>query len=586
MVLLAFSFLAGIVTVLSPCILPVLPVVLSGSVGGGKARPLGIIAGFVLSFVVFTLTLSAIVEALGVPPDTLRIVAAATILVFGLFTVIPALKEGFSSFATRLVSRPSAGGPRAVKRGFWSGLTLGAGLGVVWTPCVGPIMASVISLALSSSVDAGSVAITLAYAAGTAVPLFLIMQGGRKLLARFAFLSRNTENIQKGFGALMVVAALALFSGVDRRFQSFVLNVFPAYGAGLIALEDNEAVRAALDDRSRGASPEVSMAGGMEAGSGAGIDPLALGSGVWLNSPPLTLEGLKGKVVLVDFWTYSCVNCVRTVPYLRAWHDAYAESGLVIVGVHSPEFAFEKSESNLRKAMAELGVVWPVVQDNDFGIWRAYSNRYWPAHYLYGRDGRLVSTHFGEGKYEETERLIRKLLAEESGARTSDDFRRLSGALASSRVEGSRPIAEERSPETYLGYGRGKRFASPEDPSRDRDAAYSLPAALENDRWALSGTWRIERERSVGAAGSSLSFRFSAAKVYLVINPMGGGGSGAVAATVTVDGKRVSGGDVRDGVLALDGDRLYTLLDLAEQTTGVIEVTFDGPAAVYAFTFG
>ncbi len=582
--LIAFSFLAGIVTVLSPCILPVLPVVLSGTVGGGKARPLGIIAGFVLSFSLFTLTLSAIVEALNVPPDTLRVIAAATILVFGLFMVVPALKEGFSAVAARLVSRPTSGGPRPVKRGFWSGLTLGAGLGVVWTPCVGPIMASVISLALSSSVDAGSVVITLAYAAGTAIPLFLIMQGGRKLLDKFAFLSRNTGNIQKAFGALMVVSAFALFTGIDRRFQSFLLTAFPGYGAGLTAIEDNEAVRAALEGRS-GAVPRIAVIGA-EAGRNEAPDPLTLGSGVWLNSPPLTLEGLKGKVVLVDFWTYSCVNCVRTIPYLRAWHEAYVDSGLVIVGVHSPEFAFEKSESNLRKAMAELGVVWPVVQDNDFGIWRAYSNRYWPAHYLYGRDGRLVSTHFGEGKYEETERLIRKLLAEESGARTTGDFGRLSGALASSRVEGSRPVAEERSPETYLGYGRGKRFASPEDPSRDRAAVYRLPAALQNGQWAFSGTWRIEKERSVGGAGSSLAFRFAAAKVYLVINPMGGERAEPVTATVTVDGRPVSGGDVRGGVLALDGDRLYTLLDRAEPTAGTIEVTFDGPAAVYAFTFG
>lgn len=584
--LIAFSFLAGIVTVLSPCILPVLPVVLSGSVGGGKARPLGIIAGFVLSFSIFTLTLSAIVEALNVPPDTLRSIAATTILVFGVFMVVPSLKERFSAVATALISRrQTVGGLKPVQRGFWSGLTLGVGLGVVWTPCVGPIMASVISLALSRSVDAGSVIITLAYAAGTSVPLFLIMQGGRKLLDRFSFLSRNTDKIQKGFGVLMVVSALALFSGADRKFQALLLDAFPGYGAGLTAIEDNEAVRGALD--SLGDTPELSIAGTVDAAGKEMPDPLTLGSGVWLNSPPLTLEGLKGKVVLVDFWTYSCVNCIRTLPYLRAWHDAYAKAGFVIVGVHSPEFAFEKSEANLRKAMTELGVVWPVVQDNEFGIWRAYSNRYWPAHYLYDREGKLVSTHFGEGAYEETERLIRGLLAEGGGARTTGEFADLSGALASARISGSLPVAEKRSPETYLGYGRGARFASPEAPARDLSAAYNVPATLEDDRWAFGGKWTIEKERSVGEAGSSLSFHFNAAKVYLVINPMSGEESGsAVKATVTVDGRRVSGGDVREGVLSLDGDRLYTLLDLKEPSSGTINITFDGRAAVYAFTFG
>lgn len=572
--LIAFSFLAGIVTVLSPCILPVLPVVLSGSVGGGKARPLGIITGFVLSFSVFTLTLSALVEALHIPPDVLRYVAAATILVFGLFMVVPALKERFSALATAIVSRRSSmKTPQAVRRGFWSGLTLGVGLGIVWTPCVGPIMASVISLALSRSVDSGSVFITLSYAAGTAVPLFLIMQGGRKLLDRFSVLSHNSDKIQKGFGVLMVVSSLALFTGADRAFQAALLKAFPSYGSGLTALEDNRTVRSALEKRT-GTVPTLT-----EAQQAALPDPLSLGSGVWLNSPPLTLGGLKGKVVLVDFWTYSCVNCVRTLPYLRAWHDAYAGKGLVIVGVHSPEFTFEKSESNLRAAMASLGVTWPVVQDNDFRIWNAYSNRYWPAHYLYGRDGKLVSTHFGEGAYEETEMLIRNLLASSGESRGN-----LAADLTASRISGSQPIAAERSPETYLGYGRGERFSSVEEPAKNRSAAYSLPPSpLEADHWAFQGTWTIEGERSVSEPSSSLHFRFNAAKVYLVINPLADENAEAA---VTVDGKRVSGGDVVDGVLKLDGNRLYTLLDGATPTSGTIGITFRGRAAVYAFTFG
>ncbi|PKL08187.1 MAG: cytochrome c biogenesis protein DipZ, partial [Spirochaetae bacterium HGW-Spirochaetae-7] len=404
--LMMFAFLAGIVTVLSPCILPVLPVVLSGSVGGGKARPWGIISGFIFSFSVFTLTLTGITRALGIPADVLRYVAAITILSFGVVMVVPSLKEKFSAFASSFGSRAGRNhAPGAVKKGFWSGFALGVSLGLVWTPCVGPIMASVISLSLSGATDAGSVFITLAYAAGTAIPLFLIMKGGRGLLNRFSFLSRNTDKVQKLFGVLMLLTAVALFTGVDRSFQSWLLDVFPNYGSGLTAIEERDSVRKALESRAAEAPKRVPDFSSGDA-SAPGVDPLSLGSGAWINSPALASPDLRGKVVLVDFWTYSCINCVRTLPWLRAWHDKYASSGLVIIGVHSPEFAFERSEANVRRAVSDLGVTWPVVMDNDFGIWNAYSNRYWPAHYLYGRDGRLVQTHFGEGAYEETEQLI------------------------------------------------------------------------------------------------------------------------------------------------------------------------------------
>jgi len=567
--LLAFAFLAGIVTVLSPCILPVLPVVLSGSVGGGKSRPWGIIAGFIASFTVFTLTLSAITRALGIPADFMRYVAAATVLLFGLVMVVPLLKEGFSGIASSLAARfGKQAAPGAPKKGFLSGFTLGISLGLVWTPCVGPIMASVISLSLSGETDAGSALITLAYSAGTAVPLFLIMKGGRGLLNRFSFLSANADKVQKVFGGLMVFTAVALFTGADRSFQTWLLDVFPSYGSGLTAIEERDSVRKALESRAGADKPAIPDFSGA-----ASSDPLSLGSGVWINSPPSASADLRGKVVLVDFWTYSCINCVRTLPYLRAWHERYASAGLVIIGVHSPEFAFERSETNVRKAAADLGVTWPVVMDNDFGIWNAYSNRYWPAHYLYGRDGKLVQSHFGEGAYEETEKLIQKLLG-------------VSGPASSALIGGSVPVAvaRDRSPETYLGYGRMERFASAEAAAENRKMRYTLPAkGLESDAWAFEGEWFIGYESAAAEASSSLYYRFRAAKAYLVANPAPGGSREAY---VTVDGKPVSGGDVKDGVLTLDGDRMYTLLDGDTPTEGIIKIEFRGKAEAYAFTFG
>ena len=364
-VLLAFAFVSGFITILSPCILPVLPIVLSGSISGGKARPFGVLAGFVVSFTVFTLTLSAIVHALGIPADALRVVAVVLIVLFGIVMLVPRLRDGFELLASRIASRgaqPGAVGAAAGRRaGFWSGLIVGLSLGLVWTPCVGPIMASVISLALTQHVNGGSVFITLAYTLGTSIPMLAVMLGGRALLNRVPALTRNTANIQKGFGVLMILMGVAIGFGWDRRFQTAVLRAFPNYGTGLTAIEKAPTVSTAL----KSLEPSAAGAGGgaamtantsgarvfnaaMDAAPENGVlgdygpAPDFLTKGMWFNtegivaaggqpaqggSLPLTLEGLRGKVVLVDFWTYSCVNCVRTLPYLRAWYDAYRGSG-------------------------------------------------------------------------------------------------------------------------------------------------------------------------------------------------------------------------------------------------------------------
>ncbi|HEY1406231.1 MAG TPA: cytochrome c biogenesis protein CcdA [Spirochaetota bacterium] len=556
LILIIFAFLAGVVTVMSPCILPILPVVLAGSVDSGKSKPLGIITGFVVSFTLFTLTLSTIVQALHISPDVLRWVAAALVLMFGSILVVPFLKDWFVRLASRLSSRTVRRRPSgAVRQGYVSGVVLGSGLGLVWTPCVGPIMASVISLALSRNVSAGSIFITLAYSAGTALPLFLIMQGGRGLLNRFPFFLNHTEGIQKVFGALMIVTALALFTGADRTFQTWFLQTFPRYGAGISSIDDKDIIKKELKNRS------------LPSARGSG-DPLAMGSGEWINSEPLTLSGLKGKVVLVDIWTYSCINCLRTLPYLKAWNKAYKDKGLVIVGVHSPEFEFEKSAANLRQATVDLGVTWPVVQDNDFRIWRYYDNEYWPSHYLYGRDGTLVESHFGEGGYAETEEKIQELLG-------------VSGAVAANNI--SSGPSDGISPETYLGYNRGERFSSPERVEKDTLSLYSVPEKLGEDLWALSGKWTIGPEKSRSEAGSALVFSFNAGKVYLVMNPVPGE---PTTVKVFLDGKVFTSGEVRNGVLELTGNRLYRLFDSSTMRKGTIRLEFSGKAYVFAFTFG
>jgi cytochrome c biogenesis protein CcdA/thiol-disulfide isomerase/thioredoxin len=556
LILMSFAFIAGIVTVLSPCILPILPVVLAGSVDGGKARPLGVITGFIVSFTTFTLTLSTIVQALHINPDILRTAAASLIFIFGIILVIPFLKDRFMRFVSRLTARTTVSkSTGTAKRGFWSGVVLGTSLGLVWTPCVGPIMVSVITLALSNNITAGSVMITLSYSLGTSLPFFLIMQGGSAILTRFPFFLKHTMGIQRTFGALMVVTSLVLFTGTDRIFQTWILGTFPRYGAGLASIDNRDVVRKELDSR-------------MPVRELSSDDPLALGSGVWINSGQLSLAELKGKVVLVDIWTYSCINCLRTIPYLQSWYNTYKDKGLVIVGVHSPEFAFERSESNLRKAVTDLGVTWPVVQDNDFRIWRYYNNRYWPAHYLYAKDGTLVESHYGEGGYAETEMKIQMLLG-------------ISAPVVSKNIASA--ANSDISPETYLGYDRGERFASPERIVRDDVSFYSIPRDFAADYWALSGRWAIGKEYSESKAGSALSFSFHAGKVYLVINPVQGESKKL---RVFMDGKSYTSGEVRNGILTLDGNRLYQLYNSEKPVKGILRIEFDGRVRIFAFTFG
>ena len=567
-----FAFLSGIVTILSPCILPVLPIVLSGSVGG-KRKPLGVVLGFVLSFSLFTLVLSTLVQILNIPANTLRIAAVVVIGVFGLILLVPKLQIAFEMLASRAVK---SGSGRSNRSGFGGGIAVGAGLGLLWTPCVGPIMASVISLAISRQVDGGTVVIILSYSLGTAIPMFTVMIGGRRLIQRFPKLMQNTGRIQRVFGAIMLTAALLIGFGLDRRFQSFILDVFPNYGTGLTTLENLESVQEALEKRAgrnQNDPEELSWKSPPEDGrlGDYGMAPEILTDGAWLNSPPLTMEELRGKVVLVDFWTYSCVNCVRTLPYLRSWHDRYADDGLVIIGVHSPEFAFERNENNLRKAMNELNVTWPVVQDNNFIQWRSYNNRYWPAHYFIDASGRIRYYHFGEGEYKQSERIIRKLL-EESGSSPER-------GLAVSEGEASR----SRTPETYLGYGRTEGFLSEDLRVKEEPVDYLRGHEPENGEWNLEGTWTIRRDFIESEDEGVLELGYHARQVFLVVEPL----DKDIRIEVRVDGEiSENTADVRGGVLFPGESRLYELVNQPQSDGHTLRLEVTGAVRFYAFTFG
>ncbi len=598
--LLVFAFLSGVVTILSPCILPVLPIVLSGSIGNGRAKPFGVIAGFVASFTVFTLALSSIVQALGIAPDALRIVAVVLIVAFGFVMLVPALNRVFEIGASSLASlgqgdKPASRKGRGRAAGFWGGLPVGFSLGLVWTPCVGPIMASVISLALTKRIDGGSVLITLAYTIGTSLPMLAVMLGGRTLLSRVPALTRNAPSIQRGFGILMIALGISIGLGFDRSIQAAILTAFPSYGSGLTALEQVAPVQAALKARGAQASPLADIAPGQFAGAPDGLAddgrlgyyglaPDFVAAGPWYNSggtvgatpgspqssAPLTLAALKGKVVMVDFWTYSCVNCVRTLPYLKAWYEAYKDRGFVIVGVHSPEFEFEKVGSNVTRAMGDLGVSWPVVQDNDYSQWKAYANKYWPAHYFIDAKGRVRYFHFGEGGYDVSEGVIKALLKE-------------AGSEVGSSVSKPAPVLEAATPETYLGYERGKGFVSSEAPLADKALEYRPAKLPANGEWSLEGKWIIAGQYIVPESSGTLRLGFKAKRVYLVIEPEGNGGS----VSVSLDGKAAADTeDVRGGKLRPSQSRLYRLIELPDAGEHVLTLVLSGRLRLFAFTFG
>ena len=550
-VLLGIGFLAGIVTAVSPCVLPVLPILLAGSASGGKRRPYAIIAGLIVSFSVFLLAGAWLLDALGLPQDFLRNVAIALLFLLAVTLIVPRLGEQIERPLTRLSRRPSGD--------LGGGFVLGLSLGLVFVPCAGPVLAAVTVVAATRRVGLDAVLLTLAYALGAAVPMLMVALGGRQLAGRLALFRAHARAVRAALGVVIAATALAIALDLDRPFQT----ALPGYTNALQRqVEENSFAKRRLEDLTGGGGG-AARAADMPGLDDFGQAPDFRGIQEWLNTPagkPLSLAGLRGKVVLVDFWTYSCINCLRTLPHLKAWYRTYAPKGLVIVGVHTPEFAFEHVPSNVRSAAKELGVRYPIAIDNRFATWDAYSNRYWPAEYLIDKRGRLRHAHFGEGEYDKTERLIRTLLSE------SADKLPVASRLADPTPD------HPMTPETYLGYERLARYAGSEIVP-DAEVAYSLPHDLGQSTLAYGGLWRVERERIVSGARARLSIHFFARDVHLVL-----GGKGQL--RVLVDGRPVR--TVRVSGIS----RLYTLVRFAKTRDATLELRFTPGISAYAFTFG
>lgn len=587
--LLSFAFLAGLVTVLSPCILPVLPVVLASALGSSRWRPAGVVLGLVVSFAFFTLTLTAIVTLLGVPADWLRLGGGVVIGAFGLTLLAPPLLHRFELLSGRLAGLQSAGSGGG---GFWSGALVGASLGLVWAPCAGPILAGVTTLVATNRLSAAAVAVTASYAIGAGVPMLAIAYGGRRAVSRIRGINQHTATMQRAFGVVMVAFALTFFAGIDRTVQAALVQSVPIeWTNALIALEDQAGVREALDDlegkrpESRSAAPEAPspVAESRPATIASsrlpdlGRAPELEGITGWINGEAVSVESLRGKVVLVDFWTYSCINCIRTLPYLNEWHDRYGDEGLVIIGIHTPEFEFEKSRGNVERATQQYGIEYLVAMDNGYATWQAYDNLYWPAKYLVDANGRIRYTHFGEGEYQETEEVIRALLAEAGTAAVAGESG-LSGYTLSS----------ERTPELYLGAAREEHLLSSGRYSVGEPQRFSAPDKLPLHFFSFTGEWLVEREYAQPGPGAQLDLHFRADQVYLVLTPEEDGAT----VEVMLDGRpvaeSVAGGDVQGGILQLDGSRLYHLVNQrGVPSAHILSLRFEtGSTRAFAFTFG
>jgi cytochrome c biogenesis protein CcdA/thiol-disulfide isomerase/thioredoxin len=575
-ILLLVAFAAGVLTILSPCVLPVLPFVFARADRPFLTNGLPLLASMALVFAAVA-TLASVVGGWAVAANQYgRVIALVLLALFGLTLLLPAmgtrLMQPLVALGNRLTASAGAGA------GIGASLLLGVATGLLWAPCAGPVLGLILSGAALRGASGGTTLLLLAYAAGSATILALaLLVGGRVFSAMKRSLGAG-EWARRALGAAVLIAVAAIALGADTGFLA------------RLSLARTTALEQRLLDRVHGDAAAPTASAMMPVAAAAlpdegGMPPLD-GAVAWLNSPPLTAQALRGKVVLVDFWTYSCINCLRALPYVKAWAHRYGPQGLVVIGVHAPEFAFEKDLGNVRKAVADLGIDYPVAIDNGYAIWRAFGNQYWPAHYFIDAQGRIRHHHFGEGEYEESEQVIKQLLAEAGHAGMAEGSVAVSGQGALAPAD----LADVASPETYAGYERLERFASVGGVVADTPHRYSL-GPLTLNAWGLKGTWTIAPEQArLDELGGSVVYRFHARDLHLVLGPTASGKP--VRFRVTVDGRPPAdshGADTDEaGNGVVTGQRLYQLL---RQSGTVQDRTFeiqflDPGVEVYAFTFG
>ncbi|MBN8946337.1 MAG: cytochrome c biogenesis protein DipZ [Rhodanobacter sp.] len=573
MLVLILAYLGGVLTILSPCILPVLPFVFARSDRPFMRNGLPMLLGMAITFAVVA-TLAALGGGWAVHANQYgRWVAMAVLAFLGLTLLSTHLAEWitrpFVALGNRLSQRSAADGDSV-----WGAAGLGVATGLLWAPCAGPILGLLLTGAALNGASVQTTLLLLTYAAGAATSLGLALLIGGKV---FALMKRSLgagEWVRRALGVLVLCGVAAIALGLDTGLLTRV------------SLASTSGIEQKLIDAVRPApAPQPELKAG-EPLPVEGTFPSLAGATQWLNSPPLSAESLRGKVVLVDFWTYSCINCIRALPYVRGWADKYKDHGLVVIGVHAPEFAFEKNPANVAKAVKDLGVDYPVALDNDYAIWKGFDNQYWPAHYFIDAQGRIRHHHFGEGEYRQSEDVIRQLLTDAGqknlpGGYVRDDHRGVEAAASNDPT---------RSPETYVGYARARNFVGGRV-TRDEAHDYHAPAALATNQWSLDGRWSVHDENAqLEQAGGAIVYRFRGRDLHLVLGPAADGKP--IRYRVTIDGKPPGadhGMDTdADGNGTVTGQRLYQLVRQANGSgERLFKITFLDPGVrAYAFTFG
>ena len=544
MVQVLIAILTGVLTVGAPCILPLLPIFLGTSVGQrSRSRPIFIIAGFVITFAALGVSLSFLITHLGLDPNTLRRTAIIMLGIFGLLMIWPKPFELLSMHMNSVINRVSKAGKKRQDNNLGA-FVLGMTLGAVWTPCAGPVLGTILTLVATQNNTVRAAVLLLAYSAGAGIPMLIIAYSSRYMTTRIRGIARYSVRLQQVFGMLIILFSVAMYKNYDIAIENSLAAHFPSTSGletRLIASSNSDIDTKKIIFRDYGPAPAF-----------AGIDD-------WLNSAPLTIKDLRGKIVLIDFWTYSCINCIRTLPYLTRWYDTYKDHGLVIIGVHTPEFPFEKNTNNVAGAIKRFHIHYPVAQDNEYSTWNAYNNEYWPAEYLIDKNGDIVYRHFGEGHYDRTENAIRQLL----------------GMAVNPNAQTSTP-GSIGSPEMYFGTYR-LQYLTPDQSPSAAARMYNFPRHLALNNFALEGVWRFEYDHcTLVQPDGRIKLRFYAGKLYIVaqseISP--------VTLKIRVDGKQQP--DV-----IVSKPKLYTLFnsDDPSEHTAEIEILGTGFKA-FTFSFG
>jgi cytochrome c biogenesis protein CcdA/thiol-disulfide isomerase/thioredoxin len=614
LLLLLFALIAGAGTAITPCVLPVLPAVLSASAVGGRRRPAGIVLGLAATFLISIVVLTQLIRDLGLGSGTARTLAVVILIPFGLVMLIPELAARVQAPLSRLARF----GPRSRGSGFWSGLGVGAALGFVCAPCAGPILGAVIALGNTGRSSASSIAVAVAYIVGLSAMLILYSLGGRRIMGAIRRRARG-HIVERTLGIVLLVTAVVIAFNLDTRFENALgkaTSCANGHCTGVLAffvdpthsLENSKAVQSrlaslrpeskfALRQREAAASAVPPDIANLTTAAAAGVAipgvktpslpdlgkaPNFTNNQDWFNTPgdqPLTMAGLRGHVVLVDFWTYTCINCIRTLPFLKALYADYHRYGLEVVGVETPEFTFEQEASNVEQAIQADGIHYPVVQDNDYGTWNAYQNEDWPADYLIDATGEVRHTQIGEGDYKQSEAAVRELLFQAG-------VKHLPPPITAKIPTASQGLATA---ETYLGAEHLEQDQTQFVPALQSGVhAYSGNGSLQLDEASLKGVWKLTSQYATPVSSSGeISLDFQAAKVYLVLTSVG---NLPRSVEVRLDGRPITasaaGTDVHSGVVTVRGERLYNLVSMSTDEQRLLTVQLPPGVQAYDFTFG